>query len=69
MSPNQTNTIQQKTGHIISASGVKPTTIAVAATAANRATTIVTAAPRKREHGKQQKQTRTFELKLRLFRT
>lgn len=60
--PNQTNPMQQKTGHIISASGVKPTTVAVAATAVSRATTIVTAAPRKREHGKQQQKTRTLNI-------
>lgn len=53
MPPTQTLTNQQKSAHIIPASGVKPTSVVVAAASSPRATTIVTAAPRKREHGKQ----------------
>lgn len=52
MPSTQTLTNQQKTAHIIPASGVKPSSVVVTAASSPRATTIVTAAPRKREHGK-----------------
>lgn len=56
MPPNQTlTTNQQKSAHIIPASGVKPSSVVVAtaaAAASPRATTIISAASRKREHGK-----------------
>ncbi|XP_055317926.1 uncharacterized protein LOC129576619 isoform X3 [Sitodiplosis mosellana] len=50
MPTNQTLTNQQKTAHIIPVSGVKPSSVVVSATSSPRATTIVSATPRKREH-------------------
>lgn len=51
MTPNQ-SLAANKAAHIIPTSNTKPTSVAIAATSSPRATTIVSAAPRKRETGK-----------------
>lgn len=52
MPSNQPIPTQQKSAHIIPTSNAKPTSIAVAAVPSPRATTIVSTALGKREHGK-----------------
>lgn len=64
MPQTQTLTNQQKTAHIIPASIAKPSSVVVAAASSPRATTIVSTAPRKREHGKTLAHTFNFLLEI-----